>query len=886
VCLKQQIYTLFFRLVLFVACIIVFTTIYSLRYDGERVKLQQDVAGRIETVASASTGEIFSGRRLRKFPAHKVQFKSFKPSKRSPVTCKSTDFCCEKWAVVTTIFEASTTIHRQVKLKEWCLVVVFDKKLPPTYNTKWFAGEGNQAVVLLYPDDQMAMKLDFVDRLPWNSFGRKNVGYLYAIAHGAKVIWDFDDDNMLKFWIPDAAPPFVPTLDSSIPLDSTVECTEPENHNWPTFNPYPHLGAPSLPSWPRGLPLDDIKEIKCSNTTVKNVTINSSRIAVLQSLADYQPDVDAIYRFTMPAPFWFMKINETKPLLVPDGVFTPYNAQATLHFKQGFWGLYLPITVTGRVSDIWRSYIAKRLFWEADLKMGFLPKPLVVQDRNLHNLLGDLEAERDLYMKSKQLVKFLGQWKGNGSTIVEQIEELWIALYEHKYIEYEDVELMQLWLRSLIDIGYEFPLLNNGSEVKVPVYPTNEAKEPSRGNKNCSVNVHRTFWTSDLHDGTRIDLPSVLAYMGHTVIVAGRKGNLTPYPEVFERRGFEIYITSLSPVIKEYKSHSTKLTEAMIRSNFEYYKNDSKIKETDAFICSFPASMCEMWMPFNKTIIFAPAHRYNLGRCSIQEFDRINQHLQMLSTMSNPKHILAAMSYYDHEYMRHYTGITPLPLYSSSRLYTKGTPYDPTRPEILIMGRNYTVPTNKLTKFVHVDEFYNGHWELSDLASHRGIVFFPYAVMTYKLTEVYALGIPLFMPSMKYLHSKGGIGPDRSSMSRFYCNDSTMDKHMKPHHTSLHPYSPNSNDRDAEFYWLQMADYFYWPHITYFDNVSDLLNKIELANFTNIHMLMLQESEKKFQSLVNVLCEVTNNIEDVCNVPQKYDLAINILYNTSNLQVF
>ena len=26
------------------------------------------------------------------------------------------------------------------------------------------------------------------------------------MAHGAKVIWDFDDDNILNFWVPGAAP--------------------------------------------------------------------------------------------------------------------------------------------------------------------------------------------------------------------------------------------------------------------------------------------------------------------------------------------------------------------------------------------------------------------------------------------------------------------------------------------------------------------------------------------------------------------------------------------------------------------------------------------------------------------------------------------------------
>ena len=125
--------------------------------------------------------------------------------------------------------------------------------------------------------------------------------------------------------------------------------------------------------------------------------------------------------------------------MIPTGVLTPYNAQATLHMKVGFFALLLPIAVDERVSDIWRSYFAQRLFWDTGLKVGFMTRPLVVQDQNQQNHLGDLEAERDLHMKSGQLVEFLGSWRGNGETLVERMEELWIALYEHHCIELHDV---------------------------------------------------------------------------------------------------------------------------------------------------------------------------------------------------------------------------------------------------------------------------------------------------------------------------------------------------------------------------------------------------------------------------------------------------------------
>ena len=290
------------------------------------------------------------------------------------------------------------------------------------------------------------MKNAFVDRLPWNMFGRKNIGYLYAIQHGARVIWDFDDDNMLKFWMEGAAPPGAPYIDAAIPdyTQEKMEVREPRDHQWPTYNPYPVLGAPTLPSWPRGLPLDDIKEEKCSNATVAATTVDPKNIAVLQSLADYEPDVDAIFRFTQPVPLWFKRNQETKPLLVPTRVLTPYNAQATLHFQPSFFGLYLPLSVSGRVTDIWRSFFAQRLFWDAGLQIGFVARPLVVQDRNVHSNVADFEAEIDIYLKCKELIKFLGSWQGSGQSMVERTEELWIALYERMYIDLSDVELIQL----------------------------------------------------------------------------------------------------------------------------------------------------------------------------------------------------------------------------------------------------------------------------------------------------------------------------------------------------------------------------------------------------------------------------------------------------------
>jgi hypothetical protein len=73
---------------------------------------------------------------------------------------------------------------------------------------------------------------------------RKNIGYLWAIAHGAKVIYETDDDNLLTT---DAIPVLEPGYYANYIVDSSRR----------TVNVYDTYGLPNM--WPRGLPLSDVK---------------------------------------------------------------------------------------------------------------------------------------------------------------------------------------------------------------------------------------------------------------------------------------------------------------------------------------------------------------------------------------------------------------------------------------------------------------------------------------------------------------------------------------------------------------------------------------------------------------------------------------------------
>ena len=92
------------------------------------------------------------------------------------------------------------------------------------------------------------------------------------------------------------------------------------------------LGAPSLPCWPRGMPLhmvlnDDIKQQTDNTYIYQNGsygTTENVNFAVLQSVADIQPDVDAIYRLIRGTPFSFVRPEQMISPNIQKGKFLEY----------------------------------------------------------------------------------------------------------------------------------------------------------------------------------------------------------------------------------------------------------------------------------------------------------------------------------------------------------------------------------------------------------------------------------------------------------------------------------------------------------------------------------------------------------------------------------
>jgi hypothetical protein len=323
----------------------------------------------------------------------------------------------DKWIVVTTIQNPSPQLKKLAAIPGWRLVVVGDKKTPEN----WYLENCDY----LSPQRQLELGYKLAQLLPWNHYSRKNIGYLYAIEHGAKVIYETDDDNEpvdgLNFFGCEAILPSVNTLD-------------------PCFNIYRYFDCPEI--WPRGYPLSKIRAFSDFSLSSPYPCI----LGVEQGLVNQSPDVDAIFRLTQDRSLHF---ENHQPIFLPEGVYCPFNSQNTFFHPIAYFTLYLPSSVSMRVSDIWRGYISQKLLWNRGANLAFFG-PNAVQERNEHSLPNDFSLELDLYLKASLLIDRLTNFKF--STSQQPLQEM-LELYE--YLVYEDfiqeseLPLLKAWIEDL-----------------------------------------------------------------------------------------------------------------------------------------------------------------------------------------------------------------------------------------------------------------------------------------------------------------------------------------------------------------------------------------------------------------------------------------------------
>jgi hypothetical protein len=150
------------------------------------------------------------------------------------------------------------------------------------------------------------------------------------------------------------------------------------------------------------------------------------------------------------------------PIVLQPYTYSPYNTQNTITHYEAFWGLYLPVTTTFRVCDIWRSYWVQRLLWDIGGQLMF-GTSTIKQIRNSHSYLKDMQEEEQLYHQTGSFVRFLSSWSSSLPTLAKRIMKLAEDIAKAGFWKSQEIEIINAWINDLYLVGYTFPAIITSS---------------------------------------------------------------------------------------------------------------------------------------------------------------------------------------------------------------------------------------------------------------------------------------------------------------------------------------------------------------------------------------------------------------------------------------
>lgn len=322
--------------------------------------------------------------------------------------------------VITTINEPTTAVRAFAdKACVSRVILVGDRKTPPI--------ESTERIRYVDTEEQRDLFPALSESLPYNHYCRKIIGYLLAAQAGGPYIYDTDDDNIpYEHW-------GLPEFDG---FDAVVRSA----NDW--INIYELFTDRKV--WPRGLPLDRI--LDTGQFEIEQAS--DLQIALIQGLADVEPDVDAVYRLVVGENVEFERNTR---FAVGRFVYSPFNSQNT-YWKSEFLPLmYLPVTTSFRFTDILRSYVAQRLVWEKGALIAFC-SPTVFQDRNPHDIMADFRDEIPMYQQCDAVISMLNSLELEGDLSADLLT-VYQGLISMGVCQDHEMTTLRAWLDACGNLG-------------------------------------------------------------------------------------------------------------------------------------------------------------------------------------------------------------------------------------------------------------------------------------------------------------------------------------------------------------------------------------------------------------------------------------------------
>jgi len=264
-----------------------------------------------------------------------------------------------KFIVTTTIQHPTKATLMYLEKKDWCLIVVGDKKTPHEVY------DGIRDLIYLHPDYQEEHYKELSDAIGWNCIMRRNIGFIEAYRRGADIIASIDDDN-------------IPYANWGEDIRLGKQTVSMYSNPMGILDPLKLTNHPEL--WHRGYPLDMV----FTSGFIDYIGKETRNILFQANLWDGDPDVDATCRFIYQPRNLKLKI--TEPFSTNN--FVPFNSQNTFIARDAI-PFYMMLPHVGRMDDIWGGYIAQ---YQLDTRPLFMPAT-TYQKRNEQSIYKNYNDE-------------------------------------------------------------------------------------------------------------------------------------------------------------------------------------------------------------------------------------------------------------------------------------------------------------------------------------------------------------------------------------------------------------------------------------------------------------------------------------------------------------
>ena len=367
------------------------------------------------------------------------------------------------------------------------------------------------------------------------------------------------------------------------------------------------------------------------------------------------------------------------------------------------------------------------------------------------------------------------------------------------------------------------------------------------------------FFNLDLHIGVIADLKQIFGAQGHTVT----DWTISSLSRVIGRERDAVDVVNE----KTWKQINPQMCDAF----YERYKDELSVY--DGFIVTHTPCFTMLYARWQKPVICVASTRYEHPFSdNATAWQAFNEYLR--TAIDSGLVIPVANNRYDADYAElftqrkwqvipslcnytgaHYTGSS-----KNSLLHSRFPDVPPfprlARKDKAFRSAHFWSRVRRKLRLGRVARGYT--WQ--DLADYRSIVHMPYQVSTMSIFEMYAAGIPMLFPTLRfalqlYADKSQGIFSELSY---------NQVRHLPPGSAiDGGPHDPNRFD-DAETMsdWIAKADFYgtEMPGLMYFDSFEELGERLSTMDTSAVHDAMVAGHELRTNSIHQVWAQLLDRI--------------------------